>query len=353
MNFIFTGGGTAGHVTPNIALIPVMQQKGYCVHYIGREEGIERDLIEKMPGVIYHGISAGKLRRYNNIKNLTDPFRVIKGYFQSLSLMRQIKPVGMFSKGGFVSVPVVLAANAHRVPIVIHESDMTPGLATKLCVPCAKKACTTFRATAEGLGEKAVCTGTPLRDSLFHGSKTIALKKLGFDSKPVILVMGGSLGAKAVNDNVRAVLDKLLPLFNIIHICGNGKLDESINKTGYVQLEYVTDELPDFIACADIVISRAGSNSINEFLALFKPMLLIPLPSLHSRGDQLVNAEEFERLGYAKRLEEENITPEKLVLEIKDLYASQSKYIENMKKSGAHLGRDKVIEVIMSSMDKK
>jgi UDP-N-acetylglucosamine--N-acetylmuramyl-(pentapeptide) pyrophosphoryl-undecaprenol N-acetylglucosamine transferase len=350
MNFVFTGGGTAGHVTPNIALIPLMQQKGYTVHYIGRCEGIEKELIEKMPGVIYHGISAGKLRRYNNIKNLTDPFRVVKGYFQALKLMKEIKPAGLFSKGGFVSVPVVMAAKAHRVPIVIHESDMTPGLATKLCLPHAKKACTSFNKTSEQLGKKGICTGTPLRDSLFNGNGEICRKKLQLDEKPVILVMGGSLGAKAVNDNIRLVLNRLLPVFNVVHICGKGKTDELVNEKGYVQLEYVTDDLPDIMALADIVVTRGGSNSINEFLALHKPMIIIPLPAVHSRGDQLVNAEEFERLGYAVDLREEDITEDKLVNAIRNLYDKRFDYVRNMEKSGAHLGRDKVIEVIFSTL---
>ncbi len=350
MNFVFTGGGTAGHVTPNIALIPLMQDKGYTVHYIGRCEGIERDLIEKMPGVTYHGISAGKLRRYNNIKNLTDPFRVIKGYFQALKIFKQLKPEGLFSKGGFVSVPVVMAAKAHKVPIVIHESDMTPGLATKLCLPHAKKACTTFKKTAENLGKKGVCTGTPLRDALLHGSGDIARKKLRLDNKPVILIMGGSLGAKAINDNIRKVLDRILPVFNIIHICGKGKTDESINKKGYIQLEYVNEELPDIMALSDIVISRAGSNSINEFLALNKPMLLIPLSREFSRGDQIDNTLEFESLGYCKKLFEEDITEDKLVNMIKDLYDERAKYSETMKKSGAHKGCQNVLNVILQSI---
>lgn len=350
MNFVFTGGGTAGHVTPNIALIPLMQQRGYTVHYIGRHEGIEKDLIQDLPGVIYHGISAGKLRRYNNIKNLTDPFRVVKGYFQAMKLIKEIKPAGLFSKGGFVSVPVVMAAKAHKVPIVIHESDMTPGLATKLCLPYAKKACTTFKKTAESLGKKGVCTGTPLRDSLFRGSKDIARKKFNLDGKPVILIMGGSLGAKAINDNLRLVLGRLLPIFNIVHICGKGKKDDTIKLKGYIQLEYVNEELPDIMALSDIVVSRAGSNSINEFLALHKPMLLIPLPALHSRGDQLDNADEFEQLGYAMKLLEEDITPDRLVNNIKDLYDNRKKFIETMKNSGAHKGRDKVLKVILESI---
>lgn len=350
MNFVFTGGGTAGHVTPNIALIPLMQQRGYTVHYIGRHEGIEKDLIQDLPGVIYHGISAGKLRRYNNIKNFTDPFRVVKGYFQAMKLIKEIKPAGLFSKGGFVSVPVVMAAKAHKVPIVIHESDMTPGLATKLCLPYAKKACTTFKKTAESLGKKGVCTGTPLRDSLFRGSKDIARKKFNLDGKPVILIMGGSLGAKAINDNLRLVLGRLLPIFNIVHICGKGKKDDTIKLKGYIQLEYVNEELPDIMALSDIVVSRAGSNSINEFLALHKPMLLIPLPALHSRGDQLDNADEFEQLGYAMKLLEEDITPDRLVNNIKDLYDNRKKFIETMKNSGAHKGRDKVLKVILESI---
>lgn len=352
MNFVFTGGGTAGHVTPNIALIPLMQEKGYEVHYIGRHEGIERELIEKMPGVIYHGISAGKLRRYNNVKNLTDPFRVVKGYFQAMAIIKDLKPAGVFSKGGFVSVPVVMASRAHRVPIVIHESDMTPGLATKLCLPHAKTACTSFKKTAEGLGKKGLWTGTPLREGLFRGSAVIARKKLQLDEKPTILVMGGSLGAKAVNDNIRAVLDRLLPLFNVVHICGKGKVDETVNKSGYVQLEYVNEELPDIMALADIVVSRAGSNSINEFLALNKPMLLIPLPALHSRGDQLDNADEFEKAGYAKKLLEENITEDGLVNAIKNLYDQRNSYIEAMHKSDASKGKEKVLEAILKATKK-
>lgn len=355
MNIILTGGGTAGHVTPNIALIPLLQQNGYTVHYIGREEEdcIERKLIEELPGVIYHGISAGKLRRYNNIKNLTDPFRVAKGLGQSRKLLKELHPAGLFSKGGFVSVPVVLAAAERHIPTVIHESDMTPGLATKICLHYAEKACTSFKKTAEGLGKKGVFTGTPLRDSIFYGSRDIARKKYGFDEKPVILVMGGSLGAKAINDKIRDVLDRLLPTFNIIHICGKGKSDGNINKKGYVQLEYVNEGLPDVFALSDIVVSRAGSNSINEFLALNKPMLLIPLPALHSRGDQLVNADEFERLGYAICMQEETVTDDLLVKTIRDLFDNRRKYIEKMQASGAHLGRDNVLKVILDTIENK
>lgn len=351
MNFIFTGGGTAGHVTPNIALIPLVQEKGYTVHYIGRTEGIEKELSEKLPGVVYHGISTGKLRRYMNIKNLSDPFRVIKGFHQAKKLMKELKPAGVFSKGGFVSVPVVLAAHAYKIPVVIHESDMTPGLATKLCLPSAEKACTTFKSTAEGLGKKGICTGTPLRTELSRGRAEVAKQKLGLNDKPVILVMGGSLGAKAVNEAVRSILPELLKDFQVIHLCGKGKLDESLTLPGYVQREYMNEELPDVMALTELVISRAGSNSINEFLALHKPMLLIPLPATHSRGDQLDNAAEFCKLGYAKQILEEDLTDELLLNEIRSLYRYREKYIQSMEQSGAHLGRENVFKVICDMLD--
>jgi UDP-N-acetylglucosamine--N-acetylmuramyl-(pentapeptide) pyrophosphoryl-undecaprenol N-acetylglucosamine transferase len=310
---------------------------------------MEKGLIEAV-GIPYKGIASGKLRRYFSLKNLSDPFRVQKGFEEAKAILKEFQPDIVFSKGGFVSVPVVMAAKAHKVPIVIHESDMTPGLATKLCLPHAKKACTTFKSTAENLGKKGVCTGTPLRNSLLHGSAEIARKKLNLDDKPVILIMGGSLGAKAINDNIRKVLDRILPLFNIVHICGKGKTDESINKKGYIQLEYVNEELPDIMALSDIVISRAGSNSINEFLALNKPMLLIPLSKEFSRGDQIDNTLEFESLGYCKKLFEEDITEDLLVSSIKDLYDQRTQFSEVMKNSGAHKGCENVLDVIMASI---
>ena len=238
---ILTGGGTAGHVTPNIALIPKLKEEGYDIHYIGSYNGIEKKLIEDMR-IPYHGISSGKLRRYFDVKNFSDPFRVIKGYGEASRLMKSLKPDVVFSKGGFVSVPVVIAAKNHRIPAIIHESDMTPGLANKLCIPSAAKICCNFPEAMEHLPKgKAVLTGTPIRQELFHGNPLDAIQFTGLQAnKPTILVIGGSTGSVRVNEAVRECLDELLKTYQIIHLCGKGKLDIAYeHRDGYVQYEYI------------------------------------------------------------------------------------------------------------------
>ena len=267
---ILTGGGTAGHVTPNMALIPELTKEGYDIQYIGSYEGIEKDLITGIQ-IPYHGISSGKLRRYFDVKNFSDPFKVLKGYTQASKLLKQLKPDIVFSKGGFVSVPVVLAAKRRKIPCIIHESDMTPGLANKLAIPSATKVCCNFPETLKYLPNgKAVLTGSPIRQELFEGKKEQGLRFCGFTKdKPVILVIGGSLGSVVVNNAVRESLSILLEHFQIIHLCGKGKLDKTLAKRkGYVQFEYIKKELSDLFACADLVISRAGANAICELLSL-------------------------------------------------------------------------------------
>lgn len=331
-HIILTGGGTAGHVTPNIALIPALKEKGYEISYIGSYDGIEKKLIEEM-GIPYYGIASGKLRRYFDIKNFSDPFRVLKGYRQAKKLLKQLKPDVVFSKGGFVTVPVVIAANRCHIPALIHESDMTPGLANKLCLSSASKICCNFPETVNSLPkDKAVLTGTPIRQELLHGDREAARAYCGFHTdRPVLLVIGGSLGAASVNENVRKILPKLLEEFQVIHICGKGKTDESLQGTpGYVQYEYVQQQLPDMFALADVVISRAGANAICELAALSKPNLLIPLSAKASRGDQILNARSFERQGYSMVLEEEEITEEVLLNAIRRLYAERQTYIDAM-----------------------
>lgn len=334
-HIVLTGGGTAGHVTPNIALIPKLKEAGYKISYIGSYDGMERKLIEDL-GIPYYGISSGKLRRYFDPKNFSDPFRVIKGYFEAKKLLKKLKPNVVFSKGGFVSVPVVLAANACKIPALIHESDMTPGLANKLCIPSAAKVCCNFPETVNCLPEnKAVLTGTPIRQELLSGDAREGLKFCGFTAaKPVILVIGGSLGSVAVNNAVRSILPELLKDFQVIHLCGKDKLDTSLNGTeGYVQFEYIKDELPDLFAAADLVISRAGANAICEISALAKPNILIPLSANASRGDQILNARSFERQGYSKVLEEESVTAQTLLSAIREVYENRQTYINAMKKS--------------------
>lgn len=351
---VLTGGGTAGHVTPNIALIPRLRELGYDIQYIGSYQGIEKELIEPF-GIPYHGISSGKLRRYFSIQNFSDPFRVLKGLGEARRLIRDLKPDVIFSKGGFVSVPVVLAGKQNRVPVIIHESDMTPGLANKIAIPCAAKVCCNFPETLEHLPqEKAVLTGSPIRQELLSGNKLAALDFCGFTSdKPVILVIGGSLGAVAVNNAVRSALPKLLENFQIIHLCGKGKMDESLTDTkGYRQFEYIKEELHDLFALADIVISRAGANAICELLALRKPNLLIPLSANASRGDQILNARSFERQGFSIVLEEEETNDETLIAAVRQLYDHRSTYIQAMQNSGMQDSIETIVRLIEDTRHK-
>ncbi|MDO4677297.1 MAG: undecaprenyldiphospho-muramoylpentapeptide beta-N-acetylglucosaminyltransferase [Blautia sp.] len=334
-HIVLTGGGTAGHVTPNIALIPRLKELGYQISYIGSYEGIEKKLIEEL-GIPYYGISSGKLRRYFDLKNFSDPFRVLKGFRQARKLLKELKPDVVFSKGGFVTVPVVIAAKKCRIPAIIHESDMTPGLANKLCLSSAAKICCNFPETVNSLPkDKAVLTGTPIRRELMDGDKETAREFCGFtDEKPVLMVIGGSLGAASVNENIRKILPKLLKDFQVIHLCGKGKTDESLKSTeGYVQFEYIKDELPDLFALADIVVSRAGANAICELNALKKPNLLIPLSANASRGDQILNARSFERQGFSMVMEEEEITEQTLLDAVHKLYANRKTYISAMSDS--------------------
>ena len=332
---VLTGGGTAGHVTPNIALLPKLKELGYDVHYIGSYNGIEKTLIEAC-GIPYYGISSGKLRRYFDLKNFSDPFKVLKGFSEASKLLKKLKPDVVFSKGGFVSVPVVIAAKQHRIPVIIHESDMTPGLANKLSIPSASKVCCNFPETMEHLPKgKAVLSGSPIRQELLTGSRQKALQFTGLSgTKPVLLIIGGSLGSVVVNEAVRSVLPKLLKKFEIIHLCGKGKLDQTLTAmNGYVQYEYISDELKDLFALSDIVISRAGANSICEFLALRKPALLIPLSAAASRGDQILNAHSFEKQGFSAVLEEEQLNGESLLQALDNLWENRDSYIGAMNES--------------------
>ena len=329
---VLTGGGTAGHVTPNIALLPKLQELGYDVHYIGSYNGIEKTLMEGCH-VPYYGISSGKLRRYFDLKNFSDPFKVLKGFSEASKLLKNLKPDVVFSKGGFVSVPVVIAAAKQRIPVVIHESDMTPGLANKLSIPAASKVCCNFPETLNHLPKgKAVLSGSPIREELLTGDREKALAFTGLTGKkPVLLIIGGSLGSVVVNEAVRGILPTLLKKFEIIHLCGKGKLDQTLTAmNGYVQYEYISDELKDLFALSDIVISRAGANSICEFLALRKPALLIPLSAAASRGDQILNAHSFEKQGFAAVLEEEQLTGESLEKALTDLWENRDAYVSAM-----------------------
>ncbi|PKM93558.1 MAG: undecaprenyldiphospho-muramoylpentapeptide beta-N-acetylglucosaminyltransferase [Firmicutes bacterium HGW-Firmicutes-1] len=347
---VLTGGGTAGHVTPNIALIDALRSEGYELYYIGSHDGIERSLI-KDTGIPYYGISSGKLRRYLDLKNLSDPFKVMKGCYQAFKLIKKIKPDIIFSKGGFVSVPVIIGGKLNGVPVVLHESDMTPGLANKICLPFASKVCTTFSETLKHLPkEKAVFTGSPIRESLITGDRSLGLKACGFnEDKPVLMMIGGSIGAKRLNDTLRSILPDLLKRYQFVHLCGKGNIDTLLEGlAGYKQFEYVKDELPHLFAMTDIVVSRAGSNAICELLALKKPNVLIPLPESASRGDQLLNAASFKEHGYSYVLQEETMTGETLLQAIDEVYNNKNQYLDHMQHSKSKNGVKNVVREIVS-----
>ena len=351
---IMTGGGTAGHVTPNLALIPRLRENGFEIKYIGSKDGIENEII-KQNNIPFFGISCGKLRRYFDVKNFTDPFKIIKGIAQALIILSKEKPDVIFSKGGFVAVPVVVAASIKKIPVVAHESDITPGLANKLSAPFCNKLCVTFRESLNFVKDnKGVLTGSPIRKEIFQGDKNKGKTMCGFkDSKEILFIMGGSLGSKLINDEIRKNLDILLKEFNVIHICGKGNIEENLeNKNGYKQFEYVSEELPNFMKAADYIISRAGANSIFEFLALKKPTLLIPLSKKASRGDQILNSKSFKKEGYSLMLEEEEITEGVLYEKILELKERKEELINNMERSQAKNGVEAIIEVILNSVNR-
>ena len=345
---VMTGGGTGGHVTPNLALIPRLQADGWEVHYIGGANSAEQELISRVPGVTFYTVSVGKLRRYFDLKNFSDPFRVIKGVAQATGIIRRIKPDVVFSKGGFVSVPVVYGAKLNGVPVVTHESDLTPGLANKLCLPFAAAQCCTFPEAVKYAKGKGVYTGTPIRPEVLSGSRESGLKRFGLNgSQPVLMVVGGSSGAQAINECVRAALPELTGSFQVLHLCGSGNAAPELEGTpNYVQFEYLNEEMADAYACSDVLISRAGANTLCEILALRKPALLIPYPSSASRGDQILNAKSFADRGFSRVLDQADMTPETLTRAMIDLYHDRGSLYEAMAVENRTNGIDNVLAQI-------
>lgn len=323
-------------MTVNVALLPLLRAHGWDIHYVGSHHGIERELIAYEEDVTYHPISTGKFRRYVTWRHVQEPFLVLQGMWQAQRLLQRIRPNVVFSKGGFVSVPVVFAAQLGRIPVVLHESDVTPGLANRVCAPLATTVCTTFPEThLRQRKGRVVPLGAVLRPTLWEGRADIGRQYCGFaGKKPVLLVMGGSLGARRINEAVRNVLGQLLPIFDVIHLCGKGNVDRAFQQTGYRQFDYVHAELPHLLAATDLVVSRAGSNAIHEFLGLRKPMLLIPLTREVSRGDQIQNAQSFLRRGYAHVLEEGALVhdPQALFTAIQQVYRARIGLLQCMER---------------------
>lgn len=344
---MFTGGGSAGHVTVNLALAPRFHEEDWELVYVGSVTGIEKELVRDQ-NIKYISIPTGKLRRYFDWRNFTDPWKVVTGTFRAYRAIRREKPNVLFSKGGFVSVPVVIGAWLNRIPIVIHESDLTPGLANRIATKFANTICTTFQESEKHLPTAKVhYVGPVIRDELKAGNAEKGKQFCAFEKQgPILLVMGGSLGAKNINRVVRSCLDELTQDFNIVHLCGKNQVDATITRRDYRQYEFLQRELPDVLAAADVVVSRAGSNSIFELLHLEKPMLLIPLTKAQSRGDQLLNARAFESLGYCKVLFEEEMSDDSLIHGVRDVYTNRLDFIGNMKRHERTDPLAKVFELI-------
>lgn len=343
---ILTGGGSAGHVTANLALLPSLMNNGWEVHYIGTENGIENSIVSK-DKVTYHSIRTGKLRRYFDFRNFIDPFNVIIGIIQSYIILRKLKPSIVFAKGGFVSLPVIVSSWALGIPAITHEGDVSLGLANKLSLPFIRKICVSFEETLQYVGRKGVYTGLPVRKEILGGNVDKGFQICDFEQdKPIILVMGGSQGSRNINRLLRESLVDILPHFNVIHICGKGNIDMTFDHRGYRQFEYLTDELPHVFAVSDITISRSGTASVFEILALKKPAIFIPLTTNASRGEQLLNAGSFERNGLSKVLQEHEITKQRLYEEILDLYKNRDVYIGNMKKYQIPNSIDEIMKLI-------
>lgn len=327
---ILTGGGTAGHCTPHLALLPYIKNDFDKIYYIGSENGIERQIIENTD-IPYYSIPCAKLDRQSLTKNLKMPFKVISGVIRAGKILDEIKPDVVFSKGGYVSVPTVIAANKRKIPVIAHESDYTIGLANKISAKYCKKVLTSFPETAKTIKNGEFC-GSPLRKSLFSVTKNEVLDTFGFKgNKPILLVTGGSQGAKIINDTLRLALSDLLPKYDIIHICGKNNLINEKTPKGYFQTEFM-NKIENAFAVASVCVSRAGSNTLFELMSLKIPCVLIPLPKGASRGDQILNAAYFQKQGLATVLQQENLSPESLTLAINSIYANRYNLSRNFEK---------------------
>ena len=325
MHVVCTGGGTAGHVVPAIPVMQQLLEQGHRVSFVGSRSGLEARLLADID-VAYHGIAAGKLRRYASFENLLDAVKVLIGIVEAIVLIGRLRPDVVFSKGGFVSFPVVFAAWLWRVPVVAHESDLTPGLANRLALPFIRALCVNFPETRpQNFNGTVVYTGTPVRQALLEGKPEKGRRWLGVEaSRPILLVVGGSLGADRLNAVVRASLDKLLPLLEVVLICGPGKAS-GIERDGYHEFEFVSEPWGDLLASATLVVSRAGANTLYELLCLAKPNILVPLSRKASRGDQIENAAYAEEQGYSRVLQEEALDPDRLAALVEEtLTAGQS-----------------------------
>tara|TARA_B100000315_G_scaffold236949_1_gene253275 strand:+ start:3960 stop:5036 length:1077 start_codon:yes stop_codon:yes gene_type:complete len=343
---LFTGGGSAGHVIPALPVVRACLDRGDTVDFIGSHSGLEQRLVEGM-GVRYHGITTGKLRRYFSVANLVDAFRVLGGCWQAFRMLGRISPDVVFSKGGFVSFPVVIAAWLRRIPVVAHESDYSPGLANRLSMPFIEVLCTNFLETCPARFKgRVVHSGTPVRRELMEGSAVRARERLGVPpDRGVLVVTGGSLGADALNAVVREALDALLKGFDVVHVCGEGKAT-GLKQRGYHEFEYVGEGWGDLLAAADVVVSRAGANALFELLTLAKPMLLVPLPARASRGDQIENAEFARVHGYAEVIAESELDAASLCECVEKIFRARPDWLRSLERFERPQAEVRLVQVL-------
>lgn len=336
---VVTGGGTAGHIMPHIALKPYLNKHFSKVIYIGSKNGMEKDIIKEHSDWQFFEIDTIKLDRSKFWKNFLIPFKFLQCKNQAKKILKQVRPNIIFSKGGYVSLPVVYAGKSLKIPIVAHESDLSLGLANRLSKHKCSCICTTFEKTANMIGNKGVYTGAPIIKSKTNTKIEHNL--------PLLLITGGSLGAMAINNAVWDCLDNLCKHFYVIHQVGKGNININKKHSNYKQIEFSND-MVDLIKQADIVVSRAGSNTIFELATYLKPMLLIPLPKGVSRGDQIDNARYFDSLGYAKVLLQENLNGETLLKSINSLYAQKEKYKQVLSKANFPDGAQKIMDILLT-----
>lgn len=367
MNVILTGGGTAGHVLPTLAVIEEIKKISVDVYsipsthflYIGSATGIEANLVPQL-GIPFKAINTGKIRRYFSWRNFVDPFKVVIGFFQAIAIIKKFKPAVVFSKGGYVSTPVVVAAGILGVPVVSHESDAIPGLANRFTAFLSRKICISFESSKKYFGsKKTILTGNPVRLDFKAdiGSKLRAneiIRSFGFNPDiPVILVMGGSQGAHLINETIYATLEKLLTRWQVVHLTGERDfadfkrrqeaLDPKI-RSHYQIFSYLKNDLPFVLAGSTIVVSRAGANSLAEIASIGKPSILIPLTSAAS-GHQKANAVIFAKNEASILLEEKELTPELLYQQIAGLIESKDA-LARMSKAALSLATPQAAELI-------
>ena len=326
LKLVMTGGGTGGHIVPNLALIPYLK-KHFKIYYLGESGSMEQRLVSKDKEITFVEIPAVKLIRKLTPKNILVPYKLLKAVAFAKKVLQDIAPNVIFAKGGYVSLPVAMAGKKLNIPILAHESDYSMGLANKIIHRYAKVMFTSFRETC--ISDKCIYSGSPIRQEVFSANKEVAEKFCRFQTpKPTILFFGGSLGSKNINKFVFDNLDKM-DSYNIIHFVGRGNAKET-SLPNYCQIEFA-ENIYDFFALSDVVVCRAGANSIFELLAMQKPMLLIPLSKEASRGDQIENANVFKTQGFAEVLEEKDLSFENFSQKVSRLEKNKFFYTSNMK----------------------